>query len=128
MFRDPVFLLSIPIVIIFFNSDNLYYTFTSKIQNIKKHPNFKNLYFRKQRSLLERERGKLLYHATKANLAPSNSKCTYNNSNETYELRNIVTSKVDWVKTYKTWENSYESYIKSKSYKPHDTSSSTPPT
>ena len=31
-------------------------------------------------------------------------------------------------KTYKTRENSYESYIKSKSYKPHDTSSSTPPT
>ena len=68
------------IVIIFFNSDKFYYTFTSKIQNIKKHPHFTNLYFRKQLSLLERERGKLLYHATKANLAPSNSKYTYNNS------------------------------------------------
>ena len=99
------------IVIIFFNSDNFYYTFTSKIQNIKKHPHFTNLYFRKQRSLLERERCKLLYHATKANLASSNYKCTYN---ETYELRNIVNSKVDWEsspinitpQTYKTWENS----------------------
>ena len=124
------------IVIIFFNSDNSYYTFTSKIQNIKKHPNFTNLYFRKQRSLLERERGTLVYHATKANLAPPNTKCTYNNSNETYELRNIVNSKVDresssiniTPQTYKTWEYSYESYIKSKSYKPHDTISYTPPT
>ena len=123
------------IVIIYFNSDNSYYTFTSKIQNIMKHPHYTNLYFRKQRSLLERVRGKLLYHATKANLTPPNTKCTYNNSNETYELRNIINSKVDWKSspinitphTYKTWEHSYESYIKAKSYEPHNTSSSIPP-
>ena len=100
-----------------------------------KHPHYTNLYFRKQRSLLERVRGKLLYHAIKANLTPPNTKCTYNNSNETYELRNIINSKVDWKSspinitphTYKTWEHSYESYIKAKSYEPHNTSSSIPP-
>ena len=43
-----------------------------KIQNIKKQPHYTNLYFHIQCSLLEKERCKLLYHATKANLVPPN--------------------------------------------------------
>ena len=99
-----------------------------------KHPHYTNLYFRKQRSLLERVRGKLLYHATKANLTPPNTKCTYNTPTKPMNKKHNQL-KVDWKSspinitphTYKTWEHSYESYIKAKSYEPHNTSSSIPP-
>ena len=62
--------------------------------------------------------GRVLFHATKSNLAPSNVKCTCNDYTNSFELRHLTNSKIDWNKnpiyisndTYNTWSTSYNAY------------------
>ena len=48
--------------------------------------------------LSERTHGRVLFHATKSNLAPSNVKCTFNDYTNSFELRHLTNSKIDWNK------------------------------
>ena len=85
------------IVIIFFNSDNSYYTFTSKKNGILRNiPTLQTYIFIK--NVVYLKENEVNYYTTllRKMWFHLNTKCTYNNSNETYELRYIVNSKVDW--------------------------------
>ena len=110
------------ICILYFNSPNSSYTFISNTHNIKKDTRFSHLYMREQRSGNEILRSRVLYHAIKENLAPAGTRCTFNNFNSTFELRNTKHSKKDWYSDptiikhtdYNKWKTSYEAYLQTK--------------
>ena len=110
------------ICVIYFNSPNSQYTFHSNVNHIKKDPRFSHLYIREQRSGNEIFRGRVIYHAIKESLTPTGTRCTYNNFNSTFELRNTKHSKIDWYSDptlikhtdYNKWKTSYEAYLQTK--------------
>ena len=105
-------------VIIFFNTPSQCSYFYSKIPFIRSNSIYNHLYIRAERSNTERTRGRVLFHATKSNLAPSNVKCTFNNFTNSFELRYFTNSNIDWNNnpvyisndTYNTWSTSYNTY------------------
>ena len=105
-------------VIIFFNTSSQCSYFYSKIPFIRSNSIYNHLYIRAERSITERAHGRVLFHATKSNLAPSNVKCTFNDYTNSFELRHLTNSKIDWNKnpiyisndTYNTWSTSYNAY------------------
>ena len=105
-------------VIMFFNTPSQCSYFYSKIPFIRSNSIYNHLYIRAERSNTERTRGRVLFHATKSNLAPSNVKCTFNNYTNSFELRYFTDSNIDWNNnpsyilnyTYNTWSTSYNTY------------------
>ena len=80
-------------------------------------------------------RGRIIYHAYKEHLIPSNVKCTFNNKTNIFELRLTLNNsiKIDWNSEaihiselhFNKWKLSYEHYLKTPN--PHHTPS-LPPT
>ena len=105
-------------VIIFFNTPSQCSYFYSKIPFIRSNSIYNHLYIRAERSITERTHGRVLFRSTKSNLAPSNVKCTFNDYTNSFELRHLTNSKIDWNKnpiyisndTYNTWSTSYNAY------------------
>ena len=105
-------------VIMFFNTPSQCSYFYSKIPFIRSNSIYNHLYIRAERSVTERTCVRVLFHATKSNLAPSNVKCTFNNYTNSFELRHFTNSNIDWNNnpiyisndTYNTWSTSYNTY------------------
>ena len=80
-------------------------------------------------------RGRIIYHAYKEHLIPSNVKCIFNNKTNIFELRPTLNNsiKIDWNSeaihiselNFNKWKLSYEHYLKIPN--PHHTPS-LPPT
>ena len=105
-------------VIMFFNTPSQCSYFYSKIPFIRSNSIYNHLYIRAERFNTERTRGRVLFHALQSNLAPSNIKCTFNNFTNSFQLRHITNSNIDWNNnpiyisndTYNTWSTSYNTY------------------
>ena len=82
---------------------------------------YNSLFIRTYLSIESVRRGRVLYHATKANLI-ENAESVFNNKNSKYELRklNKVTTSINWkdepieisMTDYNSWESSYEANLK----------------
>ena len=123
------------IAIIIFKSNQCYQAFISNLCNTRNNLRYSNLYFRKERTYSEMTRGRIIYHAYKEHLIPSNVKCTFNNKTNIFELRPTLNNsiKIDWNSeaihiselNFNKWKLSYEHYLKTPN--PHHTPS-LPPT
>ena len=105
-------------VIIFFNTPYQCSYFYSKIPFIRSNLIYNYLYIRAERSTTERTRGRVIFHAIQSSICPSNVKCTFNNYTNSFELRHLTNSKIDWNTNqiyisndiYNTWSTSYNTY------------------
>ena len=99
-------------VIIFFNIPSQCSYFYSKISFIRSNSIYNHLYIRAARSITERTHGRVLFKSS------FNVKYTFNDYTNSFELRHLTNSKIDWNKnpiyisndTYNTWSTSYNAY------------------
>ena len=122
------------IAIIIFKSNQCYQAFISNLCNTRNNIRYSNLYFRKELTCSEMTRGRIIYHAYKEHIIPSNVKCTFNNKTNIFELRPTLNNSIniDWNSeaihiselNFNKWKLSYEHYLKTPN--PHHTPSLPP--